>query len=118
MAREFTSRMVRLKEFEKMTPKAAPGKFLHFFSQTSNHFSLAVFSAITLGKLARWVWPVAIAWAAMVSFAQVYVGVHFPLDVTCGAMLGITVGLITGKFFNRYFGLADPSIAISGQLPK
>jgi undecaprenyl-diphosphatase len=41
----------------------------------------------------------------LVSYSQVYVGVHFPLDVTCGALLGICLGLFTGKLFNRYFAL-------------
>lgn len=27
-------------------------------------------------------------WAAIVAYAQVYVGVHFPFDVLCGAILG------------------------------
>src|SRR5271156_1063055 len=74
-------------------------------SHASNHFSMAVFSALTLSRQAKWIWPVAITWAAMVSFAQVYVGVHFPLDVTCGALLGSMVGLLTGKLFNRSFPL-------------
>jgi membrane-associated phospholipid phosphatase len=33
------------------------------------------------------------------------VGVHYPLDVTCGGLLGIMIGITTGKFFNRYFVL-------------
>ncbi len=72
-------------------------------SHASNHFSLAVFSAMTLGTMAKWVWPVAILWAGAVAAAQVYVGVHFPLDVTCGAMLGCMIGFGTGKLYNRYF---------------
>lgn len=75
-------------------------------SHASNHFAIGVFSAMTLGKQAKWLWPVAVIWAALVSFAQVYVGVHFPLDVTCGACIGILVGICFGKIFNRNFNLA------------
>ncbi len=74
-------------------------------AHAANHFSMGVFAAVTLGKVAKWVVPVAIIWALLVSFAQVYVGVHFPLDVTCGGLLGATIGIITGKLFNRYFSL-------------
>jgi len=82
-------------------------------SHASNHFSMAVFSALTLSRHAKWIWPVAITWAAMVSFAQVYVGVHFPLDVTCGAILGSMVGLLTGKLFNRSFPLENKHVQLA-----
>lgn len=74
-------------------------------SHATNHFALGIFSAITLQKHVKWIWPVAICWAALVSYAQVYVGVHFPLDVFCGAVIGIIVGWTAGNVFNRYFPL-------------
>jgi len=81
-------------------------------AHAANHFSMGVFIAVTLHKQAKWIAPVAILWALLVSFAQVYVGVHYPLDVTCGALLGIAIGLCTGKFYNRYFSL-NKNIAIT-----
>jgi len=77
-------------------------------SHAANHFSMGLFSAVTLGRIAKWVWPVAIVWALMVSFSQVYVGVHFPLDVFCGGLVGSMAGIATGKFFNHYFALNKP----------
>jgi membrane-associated phospholipid phosphatase len=71
-------------------------------AHAANHFSMGVFSAVTLGRIAKWVWPVALTWAILVSFAQVYVGVHYPLDVTCGGLLGVVIGLTVGKIFNYY----------------
>jgi len=79
-------------------------------SHASNHFSVGIFSAVTLGRLAKWVWPVAILWALLVSFSQVYVGVHYPLDVTCGALLGTIVGVLVGKVHNRYFDLREREV--------
>ena len=76
-------------------------------SHATNHFGLAVFSALTMQKRIKWIWYPAILWAASVSYAQVYVGVHFPLDVTCGALLGTAVGMITARLFHLRFSLAE-----------
>jgi len=75
-------------------------------SHAANHFCLAIFMGITLQYRFRWIWPVAILWAAIVAYSQVYVGVHFPLDVSFGAITGICCGMITGSVFNRYFPLS------------
>jgi membrane-associated phospholipid phosphatase len=50
---------------------------------------------------ARWKWiaPLAFLWAFSVAFAQVYVGVHFPVDVTFGAFLGCIIGYLTSTVF-------------------
>lgn len=74
-------------------------------SHAANHFALAVFSSITMRHITKWVWYIGIAWALSVAYAQVYVGVHFPLDVTCGGLLGVCVGIITGNLYNRVYGL-------------
>ncbi|RED95617.1 phosphatase PAP2 family protein [Marinoscillum furvescens] len=41
--------------------------------------------------------PLAIAllvWAALVSYSRIYLGVHYPTDVTVGALIGITFGYV------------------------
>lgn len=71
-------------------------------SHAANHFALAFFSAITLQKSIKYIWWIAMFWAASVSFAQVYVGVHFPLDVFGGGIIGVIVGMITARLFNYF----------------
>ena len=75
-------------------------------SHAANHFSIGIFSAATLSNKVKGIWIIAILWAALVAYAQVYVGVHYPLDITVGALLGAITGLITGKVFNRYFSFS------------
>ncbi len=75
-------------------------------SHAANHFSLGIFSAITLGFLSKWIRYVAVLWALSVAYAQVYVGVHFPLDVTVGGILGAAVGIITARLFLLKFDLS------------
>ncbi|MCC6726391.1 MAG: phosphatase PAP2 family protein [Saprospiraceae bacterium] len=61
-------------------------------SHASNHFAVATFLLLLLGKLFKWVKLPLIGWASLVAFAQVYVGVHYPFDVIGGALLGVMVG--------------------------
>jgi undecaprenyl-diphosphatase len=49
-------------------------------------------------------------WAGIISFAQVYVGVHFPLDVIGGGILGIFTGYIVAIFFSKRVDLANNEI--------
>ncbi|XZF15014.1 phosphatase PAP2 family protein [Chitinophagaceae bacterium MMS25-I14] len=87
-------------------------------SHAANHFSLGVFMAITLGRRFKWVVPAALIWAFVVSYSQVYVGVHFPLDVTCGGLLGAAIGIMTGKLYNRYFDITEYNmVRKTGNIP-
>jgi len=66
-------------------------------SHAANHFGLAVFLIMIFGEKFRWLSSLLLIWAFIISFAQVYVGVHFPSDVTVGALIGALLGWITGK---------------------
>ncbi|TDW96102.1 phosphatase PAP2 family protein [Dinghuibacter silviterrae] len=71
-------------------------------NHATNHFCMAAFwfgSVRSLkGKRWYWLW----AWAALVCFAQVYVGKHFPLDVTVGAIYGMAVGAGAAWVFRQW----------------
>jgi undecaprenyl-diphosphatase len=70
-------------------------------SHATNHFALGTFAAITLHGRMKWFWPIPMLWALAVGYAQIYVGVHFPLDVACGALLGSVIGLVVAMIYNR-----------------
>lgn len=72
-------------------------------SHASNHFALGVFIMVTLHQRIPWFWPIPMFWAAIISYAQVYVGVHFPLDILVGGLLGATIGLTVGLTFNNHW---------------
>lgn len=105
--------------FERLRPCSDPDFFTHVrlllkqcaggYSFTSNHaanhFGMATFFFITfrhLFKIGAWI---ALGWAAAICYSQVYVGVHYPLDVFVGALLGLAFGITTGTFFNKRFGI-------------
>ena len=74
-------------------------------SHATNHFGMAMFFYFTLKPHFK-NWPfLFFFWAFGISYAQVYVGVHYPIDVFCGAVIGILIGYLSGKSFNKNYGL-------------
>ncbi|MDH3649013.1 MAG: phosphatase PAP2 family protein [Saprospiraceae bacterium] len=70
-------------------------------SHATNHSALAFFIFFLLARPRRWwLWGL-VVWAVSIGLAQVYVGVHYPLDVIAGFGLG---GII-GALFSRIFGV-------------
>ncbi len=63
-------------------------------AHATNHFAIAVFFSWFFRQLNHWVGfnYIFYLWAASIAFAQVYVGVHFPLDVIIGALAGLLIG--------------------------
>jgi membrane-associated phospholipid phosphatase len=77
-------------------------------SHAANHFAMAMFIFITLkDQLGKWIGLI-FFWAFIISYAQVYVGVHFPFDIVGGAILGMLIGYFWGRFFNHHFSLDSP----------
>ncbi len=70
------------------------GQFGFYSAHASNTFFLAAYLSILLKKNFKW-FPYAIfAWAAMVSYSRIYLGVHFPVDILVGAFVGTLLGVI------------------------
>ncbi len=59
----------------------------------SGHAATSFAGAVVLVLLVRRAVPLLFVLAAAVAFSRVYVGVHYPLDVLAGAVLGTTVAL-------------------------
>jgi undecaprenyl-diphosphatase len=43
-------------------------------------------------------------WAAIIGYAQIYVGVHYPLDVLVGSCIGLLVGYGMSKLYIKIEG--------------
>ncbi len=74
-------------------------------SHAANHFGLAAFLYHTLKDH---VGPKALllfAWAGIIIYAQVYVGVHYPIDVIFGGLVGYLFGYLAARSYNRNYSL-------------
>ncbi len=74
-------------------------------SHAANHFGIAMFLFITLKHFSpKFIYAVFV-WAAVICYAQIYVGVHYPTDIIGGTLVGLFIGWITGNFYNKKRGL-------------
>jgi len=68
-------------------------------SHATNHFAIAVFLIVIFYDKWKPILPLGLFWAFLISFSQIYVGVHYPIDTLVGAILGICIGLLTAKIY-------------------
>lgn len=78
------------------------GGFSFVSNHAINHFGISMFFFITFRPFFKYAWA-PLVWAALIGYAQIYVGVHYPFDVLAGTLLGITIGAITGRLFNKHY---------------
>ncbi len=82
-----------------------PGNGSFTSSHAANHFGAAFYIFYTMRDyFKKWTY-LFFVWAATICYAQVYVGIHYPLDVIGGAILGSGIGTFTSFVFNKYIGL-------------
>lgn len=78
-------------------------------SHAVNHFAFATYVFVSLRKMANYLW-ILFVWAALICLSQVYVGVHYPLDIFAGAVLGCIFGFIGGRIVKQALSLHQHSL--------
>jgi len=76
------------------------GAFGFVSSHAANSFNVALFSLLLIRR--KWYSAFILLWAATVSYSRIYLGVHYPGDIICGAILGILTGWASYSVFRRY----------------
>lgn len=46
----------------------------------------------------KWVWVIMASFLLVIAFSRVYIGMHFPFDVVCGAIIGVVSGVLVCRF--------------------
>lgn len=68
------------------------GQFGFVSSHAANSFALATFFSLLMKT--RAITALLFAWATLIIYSRVYLGVHYPGDVLVGAMLGTGLGFL------------------------
>lgn len=103
------------KVFERLRPSHEPsleglvhlvggykgGKWGFVSSHASSVFGLATVLTLLLFKEIKRFWIFVFLWATLVSYSRLYLGVHYPLDLICGGILGMNIGLLTYTLSKR-----------------
>ena len=93
------------------TPKGKPGGHYGFISShAANTFALASFIYMTMRRHYKKIGWVMFPWAILVSYSRIYLGVHFPGDIICGAAVGMILGFGIGYLVNFVTNKRDSSL--------
>ena len=74
-----------------------------FSAYACDQFAIAFFVFRTLRHTSPW-WRLVFVWAFLTSYAQVYIGVHYPLDILLGGALGAVIGNLAARLFRLQAG--------------
>lgn len=69
-------------------------------SHAANTFAFALFSALLFQK--KSLFYILLMWAFVVSYSRIYLGVHYPADICCGALLGCSISYIGYRVVKRF----------------
>lgn len=74
------------------------GTFGFVSSHAANSFNVALVSLLFIRK--KWYSVSILIWAAAISYSRIYLGVHYPFDVICGALLGAFIGTCIYRIYS------------------
>ncbi|MFM2225931.1 MAG: hypothetical protein RJA07_2133 [Bacteroidota bacterium] len=83
----------------------------HGYSFTSSHaannMSVCFFMMMVFAPYFKNKKYLLLLFPCMVGFSQIYVGVHYPIDVTCGLLVGAACGYFTSFLYKKYLPITQ-----------
>ena len=90
------------------------GRYGFISSHAANTFAVCIFLALLVRNV--WMTFSLVLWAALCSYSRIYLGVHYPGDIICGAVAGCVIASLVYWLYafieKKYF---DQAQYVSGQ---
>lgn len=83
----------------RLVKRSCGGKYGYFSGHASNSMAVAVFMSLMLRSKYKYITYILVVWAVAMGYSRIYVGVHYPLDVLSGMLLGIFSGFLFYRLF-------------------
>ena len=74
------------------------GLYGFFSSHAANTFGLSIFASMVIRSTKSTV--TLVSWALLSSYSRIYLGVHYPGDILCGALFGMAVGVVLYRLYS------------------
>jgi len=71
-------------------------------AHAANSAAIALFLILLYEGRKRWWAAVALTWVLLLSYSRLYLGVHYPLDLCCGWLLGAAWGRLAHLLVRRW----------------
>jgi len=83
----------------RLVKNTCGGKFGYFSAHAGNTMAVAVFFSIVLKERFKSIGFFLLIWAFLIGYSRIYIGVHFPLDVFSGMVIGLFFGWLFAKLY-------------------
>ena len=83
----------------RLVKSSCGGKFGYFSAHAANSFAIALFFTTLLRSKFKYMGFLLFFWATVVAYSRIYIGVHFPLDVITGMLIGLGMGWLFAKLY-------------------
>jgi undecaprenyl-diphosphatase len=83
----------------RLVKASCGGKYGYFSAHAANSFATAFFFLLLLKKRYNFLLWILLPWAIIVAGSRIYIGVHFPLDIISGALIGMLMAWLFARLY-------------------
>ena len=83
----------------RLVKSSCGGQYGYFSAHASNSFAIALFLGQLLKEKYKNIGYLLLFWALIVAYSRIYIGVHYPLDVITGSLIGLIFSWLFIKLY-------------------